>query len=77
MKYITPDCTQQSGLVDCGLFAIANITSICYGERPEKTRYNQDLMRQHLTKCLEEGKMVPIPGAQKRRYQDSTTRSMP
>ena len=34
-EYITTDVTQQTGTVDCGLFAIANLTVICHGERTE------------------------------------------
>ena len=65
-EYITTDITQQSGSVDCGLFAIANITAICHGQRPEKIRYNQSLMRQHVVKCLESGELVPFPGTKKK-----------
>lgn len=43
---------QQSGHLDCGVFAIANAVEVCLGTNPEKVQYKQDAMRAHLEKCL-------------------------
>ena len=66
-EYITTDVTQQTGTVDCGLFAIANLTAICHGERPENFRFHQKQMRQHLLSCPENQELLPFPGSKKRK----------
>ncbi|XP_064388500.1 uncharacterized protein LOC135336575 [Halichondria panicea] len=50
---------KQEGVVDCGLFAIANATSLAYGTNPGS--YVQSLMRQHLVNCLESGVLPMFP----------------
>ena len=50
----------QSGGSDCGLFAIATATSLCYGIPPSTVLWDQNRMRKHLVECLESGKMVPF-----------------
>ena len=52
---------RQKGFKDCGLFAIANATSICHGDDPTALIYVQDEMRQHLLDCLEKRDMSPFP----------------
>lgn len=42
---------QQSGHLDCGVFAIANAVEVCLGTNPEKVQYKQDAMRAHLEEC--------------------------
>ena len=49
---------KQQGFKDCGLFAIANATSICYGDDPTALVYEQHGMRQHLLNCLEKEEMT-------------------
>ncbi len=51
----------QIGSSDCGLYAIAYATDLCYGNNPSNLRYNQSKMRSHLIKCLEGQKMTPFP----------------
>ena len=46
-NFITTDVTQQTGGVDCGLFAIAFITAISHGIEPEDFCFNQQLLRKH------------------------------
>ena len=46
--------TKQSGSTDCGLFAIAYITSIAFDLDPAQYVFNQTAMRLHLQKCFEE-----------------------
>ena len=45
---------QQSGSTDCGLFAIAYITSIAFDVDPAQYVFNQTAMQPHLQKCFEE-----------------------
>ena len=54
------DTTQrQRGTIDCGLFAIAVATSLCFGERPQL--YEQATMRDHFRHCMAAGEMTPFP----------------
>jgi len=52
---------RQKGSDDCGLFAIANATAVCFGVDPRSCRFDQNQMRQHLVLCLESGKMSMFP----------------
>ena len=49
------DVQMQAGGCDCGLFAIAFSTSLCFGHRPGKFHFNQRAMHCHLMNCLEKG----------------------
>ena len=52
---------KQTNSDDCGLFAIAFATTLCYGEDPTKTRYEQSTMRRHLVDCIEGLEMTLFP----------------
>ncbi len=52
----------QQGGSDCALFAIATATCLCHGESPNSILWDQKLMRAHLLKSFEQGKMLPFPG---------------
>ena len=54
-------CQKQKGSKDCGLYAIAIATSLCFGSRPTKQVFRQDLMRSHLVNCFNKGSMTPFP----------------
>ena len=47
------DVQMQAGGSDCGLFAIAFSTSLCYGQSPGKFHFDQSAMRKHLVSCFE------------------------
>ena len=47
------DVQKQKGSSDCGLFALAFITSICNRQDPTELAYNQSSMRSHLLKRIE------------------------
>ena len=47
---------RQTGVKDCGLFAIA--TSFCFGECPSERRYQQSKMRGHFRQCLARGELT-------------------
>ena len=49
---IMKNMQKQNGSVDCGLFAIAVMTSLAYKEDPSTVTYDQKKMRQHLQECF-------------------------
>ena len=51
----------QIGASDCGAFAIAFATLICFSEDPHLVIYEQCTLRSHLRNCLEKGKMEKFP----------------
>ena len=57
------DVQEQKGANDCGLFALAYITSICNGQDPATFLYDQAAMRPHLQECFEKGEMTPFPAS--------------
>lgn len=52
VKCFVHNVQQQKGGVDCGLFAIANATALCFGKDPSGLCYEQHQMREHLLKCM-------------------------
>ena len=51
---------KQQGVRDCGLFAIAFATAICFKQSISEP-FKQDVMRQHLVQCFEKGACLPFP----------------
>ena len=51
----------QKGSKDCGLFAIAVITSLAFGEDPSTVSYDQDNLRRHLIDCITKGELSLFP----------------
>lgn len=51
VRYI--DVQWQSGMSDCGLFALAFTTSLCSGQDPATLSFDQQQMRSHLLSCIE------------------------
>lgn len=51
----------QKGGSDCGLFAIAFATALCFGTDPASCRYEQDKMRPHFVECVKKQRMTPFP----------------
>lgn len=62
------DVGMQSNSSDCGVLSIAFAYDICSGSDPCKARYNHNLIRQHLLKCLEDCSISRFPLASERRY---------
>ncbi len=52
---------KQLGRKDCGLFSIAAITAIVYGEDPSQLKFIQAEMRNHLFTCFKNKCMTPFP----------------
>ena len=57
-----PHSQLQEGTEDCGLFAIATATSLCFGILPSTVFWQQRKMRNHLKECFEQKKLTPFPG---------------
>ena len=68
-----PNIKQQTGSSDCGLFAMANDTSICSGVDPTSHDWDQTEMRQHLVKCFKAGYMEMFPTETAAKPKVSTT----
>ena len=58
--------TQSNG-VDCGLYSVANATSIAFGEDPRDKLYKDKEMRQHLRQCFEAQILTPFPAHERKR----------
>ena len=43
---------RQEGANDCGLFAIAVVTALLFGEDPSSLHFEQSCMRSHLLQCF-------------------------
>ena len=54
-------------MVDCGLYAIAYITSIVYGNDSPALVFYQEMLRSHFIKCLQQKRLTEFPVKQKRR----------
>ena len=61
------DVQRQSGWSDCGLFAIANSTTLCGGLDPHLQNFEQSKMREHLKKCLFINRLECFPESRRRR----------
>ena len=59
LKFI--NVQHQIGANDCGLFAIANATSLYLGSDPHLLKYDQSQTRNHLCKCFENNLMTAFP----------------
>jgi len=55
------DMQCQKGTKDCGLFAIAVLTSLLFGEDPGKVVYKQEKLREHLIDCFTAGELSLFP----------------
>ena len=58
-KTKTVKILKQSGASDCGLYAVANATALCFGKDPVILHFNQALMRLHLVQCMEQKTITP------------------
>ena len=55
------DVEQQTNNSDCGVYAIAYATSLCFSEDINCIQFCVSKMRSHLISCLEKGQMSPFP----------------
>ena len=66
VQIINEKVQKQQGSNDCAIFAIAFATTLCHGNNPTTTRYDQKAMRNHLVDCLEALDMREFPTTEKR-----------
>ena len=71
IKIEVMDVCKQHGVVDCGLYALANATALCQGELPQSMEYIQGEMRQHLTNCIEQSCPCAFPSVCRDTFCDS------
>ena len=51
----------QHGGSDCGLFALAFATSLCFCENPSQITYIQHVFHNHLVSCIEAKNLTKFP----------------
>ncbi len=61
------DVMCQPNLIDCGLFALANLTELSYRGDPARRQWDVPNMRAHLKECFEMGMMQRFPIVKERR----------
>ena len=71
------DIKGQSGTNDCGLYALAFATSVCYGNKPKTVFYHQHEMRAHLLHCIENKCLTEYPNEARENYQLPKIQSLP
>ena len=52
---------KQAGVKDCGVYALANLTALCFKIDPAIIYFNRNIMRLHLVQCMESGACIPFP----------------
>lgn len=63
----------QSNRVDCGLYAIANATTIASREDPEDKLYKDKEMRQHLIQCFKAQILTLFPVHEQKKRKNEVT----
>ena len=56
---------KQKGSSDCGVFAIAAITVVAFGQEPSMSKFDQEKMRPNLLTCFQNKNMMPFPTVEK------------
>ena len=59
INMVTMQC--QKGNKDCGLFAIAVMTSLGFDEDPSTVIYDQDSLRRNFVNCITKGELSLFP----------------
>ena len=72
MKFVK--IATQIGNTECGLYAIAIMTALAFGQDPALLVFDQDSMRAHLGECFEVGYLQPFPVVKKRRIRERIRR---
>ena len=52
---------KQTGVKDCGLFAIVYASALVLGQDPSKVSFHQESIRSYFVACLEQDKLIPFP----------------
>jgi len=64
LPVLFPDMSHQYNSVDCGVYALATATDICFNRDPSQSSYHTMSMRAHLLKCFEQQLFEPFPASQ-------------
>ena len=76
--YLTkPKVQKQYKDYDCGLFALAFITNICFGRDPIEYEFDQSKMRIHYLNCAKTGQVTIIPGSRVKNINSFQSRFEP
>jgi hypothetical protein len=67
VKFLWRNTQRQKGGYDCGLFVLANVTSLVLGISPCKTTFLQPEMRTHMKRCSDNGVVTAFPSASRAR----------
>ena len=59
IKMVPMQC--QKGTTDCGLFSIATMISLVFGEDSSTVNYDQSKLQKHLVDCISQGKLSLFP----------------
>ena len=65
-----PPVAQQSNGTDCGVFALAFATALCYQLNPSSLKFNRRAIRSHLWESLQSGHMNMFP------YEETSRKDM-
>jgi hypothetical protein len=66
VKLIKVSVQKQTNYNDCGLYALAFATTLCYGMKPEQDFYEAKLLREHFNACLETKEVIEFPSTSKK-----------
>ena len=66
----------QKGSSDCGLYAIAMMTSLANNDDPVNLVYNQQELRIHLQQCFENGAIEKFPISKARRMKKRVSKEL-
>ena len=58
---------KQTNCSDRGVYAVAYATALCLGRSPSMIQFDENMMRPHLIKCLQDGQFTMFPVRQTRR----------
>lgn len=61
LNYVVKSCQQQQNNFDCGVFAIAFVTSLAHGQDPNTILYDRRSLRTHLQLCMSKRHFTPFP----------------
>ena len=66
----------QKGSTDCGLYAIAMMTSIAYKEDSIHVVYNRQDLQLHLKQCFDKSILTKFPVSQKRQFNKQISKEI-
>jgi len=61
VNLMNSNTTKQTGVADCGLYALAVATCLLHNQDPTSVVFNQEELRTHFCQSLEKGKVSLFP----------------